>query len=126
MRNSFEEKYKFINDNNLNATGFAFDYLDDKDLAQEGLIEKMLEIEKRYEGNGCRYPEYMMCQLRQRLGLEDKYDTQYDEEINNMSSDKVFEHLLNWNGLVGWDYKIKDWVKMIYGVELNNEMRKGE
>ncbi|MEG2289553.1 MAG: hypothetical protein RSC24_06260 [Clostridium sp.] len=121
MINSFEEKYKFINENNLEPTGFALGYLEDKDLTEEGLATKVVQIAKRYEDNGCKYPENIMCQLRQRLGLGDEYDTSLDEEINNMGSDEVFENLLAWNGLPGWEYNIKKWINIIYGVNLNEK-----
>lgn len=63
------------------------------------------------------YPDNIMAKVRQKLGLEE-YDTSKDEEINNMSHDEVFRKCLEWEGIIGFEYNIKNWVQVIYGVEL--------
>jgi hypothetical protein len=57
--------------------------------------------------------------LRQRRGLniDDKSE---DSIINKYKPNKVFKEILEWEGLIGWDEKIKSFVEEIYGVELNN------
>lgn len=64
------------------------------------------------------YPNYIMEKVRQRLGVE-SYDTSRDEEINGMSKDNVFSAVLEWEGIIGYAWTIKDWIKDIYGIELN-------
>ncbi len=63
------------------------------------------------------YPAYIMEKVRQRLGLE-SWDTKSDSEINAMSHDTVFTHCLAWEGIIGYEYQIRDWVSVIYGVTL--------
>ena len=63
------------------------------------------------------YPNNIMEMVRQHLGLE-SYDTSRDAEINEMSHDTVFNHVLEYDGIIGYQYKMSGWIKDIYGVEL--------
>lgn len=66
-----------------------------------------------------KYPQHIIGYVRQRLDLEVD-DTSADEEIYNMSSNEVFKHVVNWNGLLGgYDLTIKGWIRSIYKVDLN-------
>lgn len=66
------------------------------------------------------YPENILKFLRKREGLEPQ-DTSQDEELNKLSPDKVFEKIVVWNGLLGdYDTIIKEWIKDIYRVDLEN------
>lgn len=43
-----------------------------------------------------------------------------DKEILEMTNSEVFRDVLAWNGLLGgWDHIIKDWIKIIYGINLD-------
>lgn len=99
------------------------DGLTDKELFDENKVTEKINIIKnhqiRIENNPNQYSEDVMECVRQRLGLE-KYDTSKDEEINQLSSDEVLEHVCNWNGLVGYAYMIKSWIKDIYKIDLDN------
>lgn len=64
------------------------------------------------------YPNYIKEKVRQRLGLE-SYDTSRDIEIDNMGHNEVFNDCLAWEGIIGYAYAIRDWVKDIYGVTLD-------
>ncbi|PRR87320.1 hypothetical protein [Bacillus atrophaeus] len=65
------------------------------------------------------YPETIIRYVRQRLG-DDADDTSVDEDILKMSKNQVFSHVTKWNGLLGhYDETIKNWIKGIYGVDLN-------
>lgn len=64
------------------------------------------------------YPKDIMEALRQRKDLEPD-DTSRDEEISLMSPNEVFEEVLEWDGLISYVYKIKRWIKDIYGIDLN-------
>lgn len=111
------------------SSGWNWEILDS--LSDDELFEKPKIIEKiniikehqmRMENDNPKYPEHIMECVRQRLGLE-KYDYSRDEEINELSHNEVFEHVCNWNGLLGYDHTIKSWVRDIYKVELNNAER---
>lgn len=66
-----------------------------------------------------KYPEYILKMLRQGQDL-DENDTSLDDELNKMSKSRAFLEVLNWNGLLGrWDIDIKNWIRDIYGVDLN-------
>ena len=57
--------------------------------------------------------------LRQRDGLN-RYDFSNDEELNQMSKNEVFDNVVKWNGLLGgYSETIKDWIKEIYGIDLD-------
>ncbi len=59
----------------------------------------------------------IMQTLRQKRGLEPN-DTSQDAQIQDMGNDEAFRAMLEWEGIIGFDYKIRDWVKEIYGVVL--------
>lgn len=63
------------------------------------------------------YPEYVMKNVRQNLGLEPD-DTSMDSEINDMSKREVFARCLEWEGIIGYEYKILSLVSEIFGVDL--------
>lgn len=67
-----------------------------------------------------KYPNSIIQYVRQREGL-DKEDGSRDKEILEMTNSEVFRDVLAWNGFLGgWDYTIKDWVKSIYGIDLDD------
>lgn len=64
------------------------------------------------------YPENILRLVRQNLDLE-KIDTSMDEEINNMSRNEVLDRVCEWEGLIGYSEVIREWIKDIYGVDLD-------
>lgn len=97
------------------------DDLSDDDLYEkEKIAEKINIIQKhqeRIENNPNKYSEEIMECVRQRWGME-RFDVSRDEEINQLSPDEVFDHVCNWNGLLGYATTIKTWIKSIYEVDL--------
>ncbi|MCY7759722.1 hypothetical protein MOC61_12890 [Bacillus inaquosorum] len=65
-----------------------------------------------------KYPLKIIQYLRQREGLKEN-DVSMDKEILNMTEAEVFRNVLSWNGFVGWDHLIKDWIKSIYAIDLD-------
>lgn len=63
-----------------------------------------------------KYPEYIIKMVRQNLGLKAD-DTSIDKEIKEMSNDEVFQRVCEWDGLIGYGNKIKEWYKDIYEAE---------
>lgn len=63
------------------------------------------------------YPIYIMKMLRQRLGVGED-DTSRDVEVNLMTKNQAFNNVLEWEGIIGYEYKIRDWIRDIYGIEL--------
>jgi hypothetical protein len=67
-----------------------------------------------------KYPLHIIQNVRQRFGLE-KNDTSTDEEILKMTSKDVFKEVVAWNGLLGgYDTTIKEWIKSIYGIDIDD------
>ncbi len=64
-----------------------------------------------------KYLHHVMGRVRQHIGL-DEFDTSKDAEINEMSHDAVLDHVLEWEGIIGYGGAIRGWVKTIYGVSL--------
>lgn len=99
------------------------DKLTDEELFDENkVVEKINIIQKhqiRLENNSNKYSESIMECVRQRWGLE-KYDDSKDDEINQLLPDEVFEHVCNWNGLLGYASTIKSWIEDIYKIDLYN------
>lgn len=99
------------------------DELTDEELFDENkVVEKINIIQEhqiRLENNSNKYSESIMECVRQRWGLE-KYDDSKDEEINQLLPDEVFEHVCNWNGILGYATTIKSWIGDIYKIDLYN------
>lgn len=49
---------------------------------------------------------YIINDIREALGV-DRDDTSLDEEIMAMSPEEQFNLWCQWNGLLGWSYKLK-------------------
>ena len=64
------------------------------------------------------YPENILRLVRQNLDLEPT-DTSMDEEINNMSRNEVLNRVCEWEGLIDYGRVIREWIKDIYGVDLD-------
>ena len=82
------------------------------------LSGKMIEVDmKTDQVIEPKYPEYIMAKIRQRMGLESE-DTSLDWRITKMSKMEVFNQVLLWEGLIGFDYALPHWIKDIFGVDL--------
>lgn len=66
-----------------------------------------------------KYPENIMRRFRLQADLEGD-DTSKDEEFSQYTSNEAFSEVLEWEGFIGYDLKIKKWIKDIYGVDLDN------
>ena len=64
------------------------------------------------------YPENILRLVRQNLDIEPT-DTSMDEEINAMSRNEVLDRVCEWEGLIGYGRVIREWIKDIYGVDLD-------
>ncbi|MEX0082982.1 hypothetical protein AB2T90_11150 [Clostridium butyricum] len=121
MKNEYKDMFKYLENNGLGISSLNLGIIETMDLNDPSTLLRVQDINNRYENSSNKYSENIMEQLRQRLGLDDKYDTSIDREINNMSKDEVFTNLFGWNGLRGWDSTIKDWVEQVYGIKLSDE-----
>ncbi len=65
-----------------------------------------------------KYLHHVMGRVRQHIGLVE-FDTSRDEEINNMSHSAVLDHVLEWEGIIGYGGTIRGWIETIYGVDLS-------
>lgn len=116
---------EILAEHDLGNTSWNWEILDeltDEELFDENKIKKkiniILEHITRIENNPNKYPEYVMECVRRRWGLK-RYDDLRDEEINKLSSNEVFKHVCEWNGLIEYAYIIKKWIEDIYKVDLN-------
>jgi hypothetical protein len=110
MKNEYKDMFEYLEENGVGISSLNLSIIEKMDLNDKNTLLKVKEVNDRYENSSNKYSENIMEQLRQRLGLDDKYDISQDEEINNMSKDEVFADLFGWNGLRGWDYIIKNWI----------------
>ncbi|WP_075823969.1 hypothetical protein [Clostridium perfringens] len=90
MENKLRDIIDYINENDIDCDSYIIDVLKEMDLKDNSTLEKALIIRKRYDENNSKYPEKIMCQLRLRLGLDDKYDQSMDDIIENMDRNEVF------------------------------------
>lgn len=66
-----------------------------------------------------KYSAEIMEAVRQHIGLDSPYDTSRDAEINEMSHNSILDHVLEWEGIIGYGYRIQGWITEIYGVQLS-------
>lgn len=81
--------------------------------------ESMLENIEELDIFENKYPEYIMRNVRENLGLESN-DTSKDREINEMDKIRVLDAYLTWEGIIGYTYEIISIIEDIFEVELNN------
>lgn len=113
--------FTILERNNLSCCGINYRLYEEfsKKLDNEqDIIEKINEYNDYIESAVNKYSEDIMQFLRQREGLN-KFDFSKDAELNVLSSNEAFEEVLKWK-LGGYSDTIKDWVKDIYGVDLND------
>jgi len=86
-------------------------------LMEHDIHATVVDAGPRVVGVVPKYPEYIMKFVRMHHGLED-YDNSQDKDINDMSHDEVLDACLEWEGIMGYGYTIRSWIKDIYGVKL--------
>lgn len=63
-----------------------------------------------------KYPEHILKIIRQNLDL-DENDNSKDKIIEEMDKDEAFSKVCEWEGIIGFSEKIRDWYKDIYNSE---------
>lgn len=66
-----------------------------------------------------KYFDSIMQDVRENLGLEFN-DTSMDEKINSMPRQEVLNRVCEWNGLIGYEKTIREWVENIWGIDLDD------
>ncbi len=66
------------------------------------------------------YPENILRIVRQNLDLEPT-DTIKDDDINVMSQSEILNCVCEWEGLIGYGRVICNWIKDIYGINLDEK-----
>ena len=64
-----------------------------------------------------KYPEYIMEAVRGTLDLDEE-DISSDEMINSMSKLEILDRVLQWDGIIGYKYRIISWIEDIFEVNL--------
>lgn len=64
------------------------------------------------------YPENILRLVRQNLDLE-QTDKSMDDEITAMNRNEVLDRVCEWEGFIGYGRVIREWIKDIYGVDLD-------
>lgn len=64
------------------------------------------------------YPDWMMRKLREAIA-EDENDTSKDEYISQMSPVSAFKHLLEYEGIIGYDNEILSWIEGLFKIRLD-------
>ncbi len=98
------------------SPGWQTGYSYFKEREDEVTIEKFTPVLPVYVVP--KYNTLIMDKVRQHLGLEPG-DSSRDTEINDMSRDMVFDHCLEWEGLIGYGYQVRSWIEDIYGVNVS-------
>lgn len=114
--------FEALQRNNLSCCGLNYSLYEEfsKTMTNENeIVEKINKYNDYEENNNNNYSENIMQCLRQRHDLN-KFDFSKDEELNKLSANDVFDHVIKWNGLLGnYTEIIKKWVNEIYGVDLD-------
>lgn len=67
--------------------------------------------------NAERIPQWILSNIRERLGYESD-DTSHDDEINDMTPREIFEEWLEWQGICGYSDRILKAIHVIFEVDL--------
>ena len=65
-----------------------------------------------------RYSDSIIKTVLEANDLEDTLENR--ESIQQLAPDEVFDTLLNWEGIIGYTIKIKNWVKEVYDIDLDS------
>lgn len=65
-----------------------------------------------------KFPNNIMEVLRESRSLE-PWETKKDKQINELSKNEAFKKYLEWEGIIGYEHMIKQLIKDIYGVDLD-------
>lgn len=68
--------------------------------------------------NTERLPLEILGDIRENKGADNENDASVDDLINRMSNNELLHSFLEWNGLIFYDYKIKNAIEKIFGVDL--------
>ncbi|MDF2615411.1 MAG: hypothetical protein K0Q47_66 [Sedimentibacter sp.] len=71
------------------------------------------------ELEGLPYPEEIMGLVRQALGVPEDDDSK-DERIKKMTKHNVFRKILQWEGIVGYEFYIKSWIEQIWNISFDS------
>ncbi len=63
------------------------------------------------------YPNHVLKILREAEGL-DSTDTGRDEQLQDIFPESVFDAMLEYEGIIGYSYKILNWIEDIFKVKL--------
>jgi len=121
---SRENIFTILERNDLDCTSLNYSLYEEFSnviVADEGgIIQKIIKYNDYLLKNHNKYPDHIMRYLRQRRGLEE-FDFSKDEELNKISPTDAFEHVVEWNGLLGgYASTIKRWINDIYGIDLDD------
>lgn len=98
-----------------------FNKLSELELFMEDKVNEVVVKIKAYESlpvDKNKYPESIMRNVRQNLGL-DEMDISRDDEIMAMAKQDVFNRYCEWDGLCGgYGYSLLNAVEDIYGINL--------
>jgi hypothetical protein len=61
-------------------------------------------------------PDKIISDVCHNLGIDPGDDESY-KIIEKMSRDQILESVCTWNGLIGWEEKIKGWIDSIYSIQ---------
>lgn len=67
-----------------------------------------------------KIPEYIMQDLRCRWGLDEDEESG-DKSILTMTPYSFLDDLLGWDGIIGYTSRILEFIKMAYGINLEDE-----
>lgn len=67
-----------------------------------------------------KYSEEILKILRESKGLEVNNESEY-ELLNSMTPYDILDTMLNFEGIIGYTNKIKDWIEDIYDIKLLSE-----
>lgn len=85
-------------------------------------IDLVIQYNGYFKGEnemGKYYPEYIKEGIKDRLDLDESIET--DEEIFHMAPNAAFKNYTTWKlGHQDWSSQIKEWVKDIYGIDLDD------
>lgn len=118
MNNSRDEILRYFMENNLPYTGLTYDFFKNINLDNSDEIKNALEKQQDYINYKTDLSNHIMESLRERRGY-DKYDITHDKDILKCSKESLLYDLFAWNGLVGYDDLVKEWIKEIYKVDLD-------
>ena len=65
-------------------------------------------------------PDYILDDAKRNVPIHASFKMYSDEQLSRMTKRQIFDHYLEWNGIIGFSSSILDVIEELFKVKLND------